>query len=165
LSEPFIGEVKLVSFNYPPRYWAFCNGQLLSITQNLALFSLLGTQFGGNGSTQFALPDLRGRVPLHRGSGHNIGEAGGSAAVSLNSANLPSHPHLAMASSVNADAPVPASAVLGAVSNTYTQPANLKALTNGTIGTAGSSQPHENRQPYAVVNFCIALFGIFPSRP
>ena len=162
MSEPFQGEVKPFAFNFAPKYWARCDGQLLSIQQNLSLFSVLGTRFGGNGSTTFALPDLQGRVPIHRGDDNPVGQPGGSAAVTLTPATLPNHQHAAMASSVDADAPVPTGSVLGRVSDTYTQPRSLTELTAGTIGSAGEGRPHENRQPYLALNFCIALAGVFP---
>jgi microcystin-dependent protein len=166
MSEPFLGEIKPFAFSYAPKFWARCDGQTLSIQQNLALFDVLRTTYGGNGSTTFALPNLQGSVPIHRGGSRTLGQSGGSEGVSLIVSNLPSHSHVANASSVDADSPVPTDSLLGSVSETYTKATgNLKALTAGTIGMAGSGQPHENLQPYLVLNYCIALAGIFPSRP
>src|SRR3954454_2331016 len=112
MSEPFLGEIRLMSFNYPPKGWAFCNGQFLPINQNQALFALLGTNYGGNGQTTFALPNLRGRVPIHTGLGHVVGEAGGSSAVTVNSQQLPQHVHFAQASASNGNTATPAADVL-----------------------------------------------------
>ena len=166
MSEPFIGEIKIVSFNFPPRGWAFCNGQLLPINQNQALFALLGTQYGGNGQTTFALPDLRGRVPLHEGPGHSLGQEGGAVSHTLTLAELPTHAHVANASTDAATAAAPAATRVLARSvgaSLYASPANLVAMAPTSISNVGGSQPHENQQPYAVVNICIALQGVFPS--
>lgn len=163
MSDPYIGEIKVISFNFPPKGWAFCNGQLLPINQNQALFSLLGTQYGGDGQTTFALPNLQGRIPVHQGQNFTVGQAGGEASHTLTVAETPAHTHLPLA--VNAatgaspagtawaTAPLPA---YGSASDTVMSPV---ALAN-----AGGSQPHENRSPYLVLNFVIALVGIFPSR-
>ena len=168
MSEPFMAEIKLMSFNFPPKGWAFCNGQLLPINQNQALFSLLGTTFGGNGQTNFALPDLRGRVPLHVGQGFTLGQGGGEQAHTLSIAELPQHQHLMQASSTLGNAPVPNVAgvgtVLAATPNLiYGPPGNLAALNAGTVASVGGSQAHINMQPYLTLSFCIALQGIFPS--
>lgn len=164
MSEPFLSEIKIVSFNFPPKGWALCNGQLLPINQNQALFALLGTTYGGNGQTNFALPNLRGRLPIHMGNGHNLGEAAGSTAVTVNIQQLPTHLHALMASSnqtgVSGD---PTNNYLTFVSNTYAGPANLTALNPKSVGSVGGSQPHNNMMPYLVLNFIIALQGIFPS--
>jgi microcystin-dependent protein len=161
MSEPFLGELKLMSFNFAPKAWAQCNGQLLPINQNQALFSLLGTMYGGNGQTNFALPDMRGRVPIHRGhltQGQRIGEE----SHTLNSDEMATHNHSVSASSQNGNQADPK--ILAAASNAYTGPSNLTPIAPGTVSNVGGSQPHENRQPYLVLNWCIALQGIFPSR-
>lgn len=164
MSEPFLSEIKLVSFNFAPKGWALCNGQFLPINQNQALFSLLGTTYGGNGQTTFALPNLRGRVPIHIGSGHVLGEAAGSTSVTINIQQLPTHPHGVMTSPTNADIPTGGGNFFGAANNAYTTPANLAALAPTTVTNVGGSQPHNNMMPYLVLNFIIALQGIFPSR-
>ncbi|HET6975063.1 MAG TPA: tail fiber protein [Pyrinomonadaceae bacterium] len=164
MSEPFLSEIKIVSFNFPPKGWALCNGQLLPINQNQALFALLGTVYGGNGQTNFALPNLRGRVPVHEGSGHDLGEAAGSTSVTVNIQQLPTHFHVANATSVLADTSVGAGNLLGGVNNGYTAPAALVSLIPSTISNVGGSQPHNNMMPYLVLNFIIALQGIFPSQ-
>jgi microcystin-dependent protein len=162
MSEPFLGELKLMSFNFPPKGWAMCNGQLLAINQNQALFSLLGTMYGGNGQTTFALPDLRGRVPIHVGAGFNQGQAAGAEAQTVNIQQLPGHMHFVNASSSNGNGANPGT--LAQASNGYSGASNLTTLQQSTISNVGGSQPHENRQPYLVLNWCIALVGIFPSR-
>jgi microcystin-dependent protein len=166
MSEPFLAELKIVSFNFAPKGWALCNGQLLPINQNQALFSLLGTMYGGNGSTNFALPNLRGRIPIHVGNGHTQGEAAGSDSVTLNIQQLPTHVHFLQASNVNATTDTPDSSVALATSalDLYRSPTNLVTMEPGTVSSVGGSQPHENRQPYLVLNYIIALQGIFPSR-
>jgi microcystin-dependent protein len=163
MAEPFLAEIRMMSFVFPPRGWALCNGQLLPINQNQALFSLLGTTFGGDGRVNFALPDLRARVPIHVGSGHTLGERGGEQAHTLSIAELPSHEHTIQGSSANADTPVAANNVLAAANNVYAAPTNAVALEAGTLTTAGSSQAHLNMQPFLSLSFCIALQGIFPS--
>lgn len=164
MSEPFLSEIKLVSFNFPPKGWALCNGQLLPINQNQALFALLGTTYGGNGQTNFALPNLRGRVPIHMGNGHTQGEAAGSTSVTVNIQQLPTHLHGVTASPTNADVPVGTNNFFGAALNTYTAPANLLTIAPQTVTSVGGSQPHNNMMPYLTLNFIIALQGIFPSR-
>ena len=165
MSEPFLSEIKIVSFNFAPKGWALCNGQLLPINQNQALFALLGTTYGGNGQTNFALPNLRGRVPLHEGNGHNLGEAAGSTAVTVNIQQLPTHLHFVSASGTEGNDNQPANNVLGLVAGRcYTDPAALTTLNAGTITNVGGSQPHNNMMPYLVLNFIIALQGIFPSQ-
>jgi microcystin-dependent protein len=161
MSEPFMGEIKLTAFNFAPKGWALCNGQLLPINQNQALFSILGTTYGGNGQTTFALPDLRGRVPIYQGQGFTEGQAGGEEAHTLVKNELPQHNHPFQASSTNADAPDPT--ILAKSNNVYGASGNLTTLSPASIGSTGS-QPHENMQPYLVISFCIALQGIFPSR-
>ena len=165
MSEPFLAEVRIVGFNFPPRGWAFCNGQFLPINQNQALFSLLGTTYGGDGRTTFALPDMRGRTPLHVGSGHPLGQRSGEETHSLASNEMPQHTHTAMVSSAEPTSPVPTDNVLGASLNElYASPADLVGLQAGTVGNTGGGQGHENMQPYLALNFCIALQGLFPSR-
>ena len=165
MSEPFLSEIKIVSFNFPPKGWALCNGQLLPINQNQALFALLGTTYGGNGQTNFALPNLRGRVPIHEGNGHNLGEAAGTTAVTVNIQQLPTHLHAEMAQpTANNSQLAAAGAVFCQVSNIYRTPDNLLTINPGTIGAVGGSQPHNNMMPYLVLNFIIALQGIFPSQ-
>jgi microcystin-dependent protein len=162
MAEPFVGELRLMSFNYPPKAWAECNGQFLPINQNQPLFSLLGTRYGGNGQTTFALPDLRGRVPIHMGNGFTEGEAGGQEFHTLTQSEMPAHNHLIQASSQQGNQAAPG--ILASVSNTYTGFADLTTLNPATLANIGGSQPHENRPPYLVANWCIALIGIFPSQ-
>lgn len=163
MADPFLSEIKVFGFEHAPKGWALCNGQLLPINQNQALFSLLGTGFGGNGQTTFALPDLRERVPIHRGGGHNLYEASGEAAHTVTIQELPQHIHVANASATNADTAAPAGSVLASSSNRYAPPSGLTPLHPSTVTNVGGSQAHQNRQPYLVLNFCIALIGIFPS--
>lgn len=164
MGTPFLGEIKLVSFNFPPRGWAFCDGLLLQINQNQALFSLLGTTFGGNGTTNFALPNLQGRTPIHVGSGHALGEIGGEQAHTLTIAEIPTHTHLVNAQSGNATTPIPAGNLLGAANNLYAAPTNLTALDATAVTGVGGDQAHLNMQPFLTLNFCIALQGAFPSQ-
>ena len=164
MAEPFLAEIRLMSFNFPPKGWAFCNGQLLPINQNQALFSLLGTMYGGNGQTTFALPDLRGKTPIHMGSGHTQGEAAGQEAVTLSIVQLPTHTHQAASVNASASTNSPNGAYLAASTAVYHQPTNLISLHPSTITTVGGSQPHINMQPFLTLNFCIALQGIFPSQ-
>jgi microcystin-dependent protein len=165
MAEPFLAEIRMMSFNFAPKGWAMCNGQFLPINQNQALFSLLGTTYGGNGQTNFALPDLRGRVPTHTGgTGHFLGEAGGEQAHTLLTAEIPQHVHVASATNANGTTGIPGGAVLGALNNAYTQPAQVTPLNPGSISNAGGGQSHQNMQPYLTINFSIALQGIFPSR-
>lgn len=164
MAEPFLSELRVFSFNFAPRGWAQCNGQLLPINQNQALFSLLGTTYGGDGRTNFALPDLRGRVPIHVGDGHTLGEKSGAATVTLTSPQMPQHTHPLQATNAQASSPNVNNNVLAkANTNIYGAAANLGAMRNGTVSNTGGGQPHENRQPYLVLNVCIALQGIFPS--
>ena len=165
MSEPFLSEIKIMSFNFAPKGWALCNGQLLPINQNQALFSLLGTTYGGNGQTTFALPNLRGQVPIHMGNGHTLGERAGSTAVTVNIQQLPQHIHFMVGSNTAGDTAVPAANVLALTpSQIYGDPVSLTTLIPNTITNTGGSQPHDNMEPYLVLNFCIALQGIFPSR-
>ncbi len=166
MAEPFLGEIKIVSFNFPPKGWAFCNGQLLPIGQNQALFALLGTTYGGDGRVNFGLPNLQGRTPMHMGNGHTLGERGGEQAHTLSLSELPTHAHTANAQSAAGDSAAPSTdVVLGSPLNlSYSPPNDLVALSPDSIGNVGGSQPHDNMQPYLTLNFCIALQGIFPSQ-
>ena len=165
MAEPFLSEIRLMSFAFAPKGWALCNGQLLPINQNQALFSLLGTTFGGDGRVTFALPDLRGRVPIHSGGGHVLGELGGEQAHTLTIAELPPHQHALNASTSTANSPVPTGNVLAATdgSQFYGPASALTALQPGSIANVGGSQAHLNMQPFLTLSFCIALQGIFPS--
>jgi microcystin-dependent protein len=165
MSEPFLSEIKIMSFAFPPKGWALCNGQLLPINQNQALFSLLGTVYGGNGQTTFALPNLQGRVPIHRGSGYTIGQLGGEASHTLLQTEMPTHVHTVAASSAATNGTSsPNGNFLGGGNNVYSAPQSLTALNPATVTSVGNSQPHENMSPYLVLSFCIALQGIYPSR-
>jgi microcystin-dependent protein len=163
--EPFIGQLMAVAFSFPPKGWEFCTGQLLAISGNQALFSLIGTAFGGDGRTTFALPDLRGRAAVGFGQApglqnYTVGETAGSEGVTLTIGTLPLHGHNFQASATDPTLGSPAGAVLGK----FGMYANQGSESMPAISTAGASQPHENRQPYLTVNWCIALTGIFPSR-
>jgi microcystin-dependent protein len=164
MSEPFLGEIKVVSFNFAPKGWALCNGQLMPINQNQALFALLGTTFGGNGQTTFALPDFRGRLPIHQGAGHIGGERGGTPSVTVTMQQMPIHNHALQTTEQNGATSNPSNAFLGSVNNAYGPPASLTTLSPGTVTNSGGSQPHNNMMPFLVLNFVIALQGIFPSR-
>jgi microcystin-dependent protein len=163
MAEPFLSEIRIMSFVFAPKGWALCNGQLLPINQNQALFSLLGTTFGGDGRVNFALPDLRGRTPIHVGSGHTLGERGGEQAHTLSIAELPEHTHVANGSSANATVNGPTGALFASSNNAYATPTLLTSISPGTITNTGGSQAHLNMQPFLILNFCIALQGIFPS--
>lgn len=164
MAEPFLSEIRQFSFVFPPKGWALCNGQLLPINQNQALFSLLGTTFGGNGQTTFALPDLRGRVPMHVGSGHTLGELGGESAHTVSVAEMPTHVHQVTASSTPGTTTAPADNYLAAAANAYADPtASLVGLAGPGLTNTGGSQAHLNMQPFLAISFCIALQGIFPS--
>lgn len=179
MSEPFLSEIKIVSFNFAPRGWALANGQLLPINQNQALFSLLGTTYGGNGTTNFALPNLRGRLPIHMGNGHTLGEAAGSTSVTVNIQQLPQHNHFAnvinVAASPDENGQDGTNKYLGGGTvfsqggntqtvNMYGQPQGLTTMAPDMLTSVGGSQPHTNMMPYLTLNFVIALQGIFPSQ-
>jgi microcystin-dependent protein len=163
MAEPFLSEIRIMSFVFAPKGWALCNGQLLPINQNQALFSLLGTTFGGDGRVNFALPDLRARVPIHVGSGHTLGEKGGEQAHTLTIAEIPTHTHVVSGVNTNAATNVPLGNSLANTTALYHAPSNFTAINPGTVGNVGGSQAHLNMQPFLVLSFCIALQGIFPS--
>ncbi|MCA8992081.1 MAG: phage tail protein [Planctomycetaceae bacterium] len=166
MSEPFLAEIKIVGFNFAPRGWAFCDGQILPINQNQSLYSLLGTTYGGDGRTNFALPDLRSRVPIHKSAGHPLGEKGGQETHTLSVPEMPQHTHPFKGTT---DAATARNAVgqgfLGKASvAAYRTDGTAVSLNGATINNVGGSQAHENRQPFLGLAFCIALQGLFPSR-
>jgi microcystin-dependent protein len=165
MAEPFLSEIRIMSFNFPPKGWAFCDGQLLPINQNQALFSLLGTTFGGDGRVNFALPDVRARVPVHVGSSHTLGERGGEQAHTVSVAELPQHTHSVNVSSTSTGGNAsPNGRFLGGANNAYHGPSGTQTtLRPDAITTVGGSQAHLNMQPFLTLTFCIALQGIFPS--
>lgn len=167
MAEPFLSEVRIFSFEFAPMGWALCNGQLLPINQNQGLFSLLGTTFGGDGRVNFALPDLRGRVPIHVGSGHTLGERGGEQAHTLSIAELPTHTHVLNGVNAGADTVDPTNNFLAsapsAIGTPYGNAAALVAMNAASITNVGGSQAHLNIQPFLTLTFGIALQGIFPS--
>src|SRR5258708_25514952 len=163
MAEPFLSEIRIFSFGFAPKGWALCNGQLLPINQNQALFSLLGTTFGGDGRVNFALPNLQGQVPIHVGSGHTLGEKGGTQAETINLQQMPQHTHALNAQDASGTLGNPKGNLLAQVANAYTAPANLTSLSPDTVSNVGGSQAHVNMQPYLTLNFSIALQGIFPS--
>jgi microcystin-dependent protein len=165
MAEPFLSEIRLMSFAFAPKGWALCNGQMLPINQNQALFSLLGTRYGGNGQTTFALPDLRGRVPIHQGRGHTLGESGGEEAHTLTASEAPPHRHRVRAGAqVTGGTAAPAGAYLGGFDNGYRAGSPDTELHASTVTSAGGGQPHTNLAPYLGLSFCIALTGIYPSQ-
>ena len=165
MAEPFLSEIRIMSFGFAPKGWALCDGQLLPINQNQALFSLLGTTYGGDGRVNFALPDLRGRTPIHTGSGFTLGERGGEQAHTLGISELPTHTHPVNASSAPGNNAVPTNNVLASSLNqSYRAPDQAStSLLPATITNVGGSQAHLNMQPFLTLNFTIALSGIFPS--
>jgi microcystin-dependent protein len=165
MAEPFLSEIRIMSFSFAPKGWALCDGQLLPINQNQALFSLLGTTFGGDGRVNFALPDLRARTPIHVGSGHTLGERGGEQAHTLSIAELPTHTHVLNGSSTAGTQPIPVGNLVAAAApaNPYLAPTNLAAMNPASMANTGGSQVHLNMQPFLTLTFCIALQGIFPS--
>jgi microcystin-dependent protein len=173
MSNPFLGEIKLVPYNFAPRGWAFCQGQILSIQQNTALFSLLGTTYGGNGITTFGLPNLQGTVIIHPGQGALLsnyvnGQVGGSESVTLQNSQIPTHTHTLVGSSAVGDVANPSGAYLASadatVAKIYGSTISGLLMPFNTVSTAGQNQPHENRMPYLALNYIIALQGIFPAR-
>ena len=174
MADPFVAEIRIFPFNFAPKGWAFCDGQILPLSQNTALFSLLGTTYGGDGKSNFALPNLQGNAPMHPGQGpglslHDLGETGGSETVSLLESEIPSHTHTLMATtqSGNQATPVANTIARGTTGFTpYLPPAGapLVAMSDNALAPAGGDQPHNNMQPYLTLNFCIALQGVFPPR-
>lgn len=164
MSEPYLSEIKVVSFNFAPKGWALCNGQTLPINQNQALFALLGTTYGGNGQTTFALPNLQGRIPFHMGGGFTIGQTGGETAHTLSQSELPTHNHVANANSTLATQTTPAANFWATQDHPAYAATTDSQMAPGAVGSAGGNQPHENMSPYLVLNFVIALQGIFPSQ-
>lgn len=173
MADPFVAEIRVFPFNFAPQGWAFCDGQLLPLSQNTALFSLLGTTYGGNGKSNFALPDLQGRAPMHPGQGpglslHDLGETGGSETVTLLESEIPSHSHAMRASPDDGDLKAPTAArslarsINGSVYQSVTT--GLQMMAPQAITPVGGDQPHNNMQPYLTLNMCIALQGVFPPR-
>src|SRR5438445_509635 len=163
MAEPFLSEIRIMSFGFPPKGWALCDGQLLPINQNQALFSLLGTNYGGDGRVNFGLPNLQGRAPVHMGM-HVLGERGGEQAHTLSISEIPTHVHTLQGTTLDADTPVATGNLLATVANVYTGPSAPTSLNPASIGSVGGSQAHLNMQPFLVLNFSIALQGIFPSQ-
>lgn len=173
MSTPYLGEIRLFAGNFAPYGWAFCDGSVIPIANNDALFNLIGTTFGGDGQTNFALPDLQGRVPIHMGarpggSSYALGQNGGSEQVTVTTQQIPSHTHALAASTAPGAAVSPQAALLGAASDTalelYSANAPNQSLNAAAVGSAGSGQPHENRQPFVALSFIIAITGVFPSQ-
>ena len=169
MSEPFLAEIRMMGFNFAPRGWAFLDGQILPINQNQSLYSLLGTTYGGDGRTSFALPALRGRTPIHRSDSHTLGQKSGAETVTLTAAEIAAHDHTVHANSASSDSNTPVGNVFGTDIGsdlTYRDPeaATATALRSGTVTNAGGGQAHNNMQPYSTISFCIALQGLFPSR-
>jgi microcystin-dependent protein len=171
MADPFVAEIRMFPFNFAPRGWAFCDGQLLPLSQNTALFSLLGTTYGGNGTSNFALPNLQGSAPMHPSQGpglslHDLGESGGSETVTLLASEIPSHTHNVNASQSDGIDPSPAEQLLatGIGVGAYATPGATTTLSSSSLPPVGGDQPHNNLQPYLTFNFCIALQGVFPPR-
>ena len=173
MADPFVAKIRIFPFNFPPKGWAWCDGQLLPLSQNTALFSLLGTTYGGNGKSNFALPDLQGRAPMHPGQGpglslHDLGEAGGSETVTLLDSEIPSHSHTLQASSDDGDLKAPANTrVLARSTNGFLYQnvaTGIQPMSGQALAPAGGDQPHNNMQPYLTCYFCIALQGVYPPR-
>jgi len=172
MANPFLAEIRIFPFNFAPKGWAFCDGQILPLSQNTALFSLLGTTYGGDGKSNFALPNMQGNAPMHPGQGpglslHDLGETGGSDTVTLLESEMPAHSHGLTASDQEATDQSPINEMfaggIGGI-NLYAAPASITQLAGGTLTTAGGAQPHNNLMPYLTLNFCIALQGVFPPR-
>jgi microcystin-dependent protein len=171
MADPFVAEIRIFPFNFAPKGWAWCDGQLLPLSQNTALFSLLGTTYGGNGKSNFALPDLQGRAPMHPGQGpglslHDLGETGGSQTVTLLESEIPSHSHALTASRADGIEGGPTGQLLatGIGVAAYAAPGATTQLDPSALATSGGDQPHNNMQPYLTFYFCIALQGVFPPR-
>jgi microcystin-dependent protein len=166
MAEPFLSEIRMMSFGFPPKGWALCDGQLLPINQNQALFSLLGTTYGGDGRVNFGLPNLQGRTPIHMGSGHTLGERGGEQGHTLSIGELPTHTHSLQGTTLTGDTFVPTGNLFAddAIGKEYGAPAALTSLIPADVTSVGGSQAHLNMQPFLVINFSIALQGIFPSQ-
>jgi microcystin-dependent protein len=169
--DPFVAEIRIFPFNFAPRGWAFCSGQILPLSQNTALFSLLGTTYGGNGSSNFGLPDLQGRAPMHPGQGpglslYDLGESSGTETITLLASEMPGHTHGVMGATIdNADSNVPTNNNIGKASTKVFNAAGTQVQMNvNTIGVTGNSLPHSNMMPYLTMNFCIALQGVYPPR-
>ncbi len=165
MAQPYVGEIRLFAGNFAPAGWMFCEGQLLPISENETLFNLIGTTYGGDGQSTFGLPDLRGRIPVHMGSGFVLAETGGAEEVTLTMNQVPSHSHPMLASNLAGNRILPTGNVLAASYNVtpYINDVPTGALVGGAIGATGGSQPHANLQPYLCVDFIISLFGIYPS--
>jgi microcystin-dependent protein len=165
MSEPYIGEIRMVGFSFAPQGWALCQGQLLAISENDALFTLIGTTYGGDGQTTFALPNLQSRVPMHQGGSHTIGEMGGVETVTLTINQIPAHTHVPQASNAGS-ATGPAASVWANSAALQFAPAGspLTPMNPGVMGVSGGSQPHDNMLPYQAINFIISLFGVFPTQ-
>jgi microcystin-dependent protein len=166
MAQPYVGEIRMFAGNFAPAGWMFCEGQLLPISEYETLFNLIGTTYGGDGQSTFALPDLRGRIPLHFGNGFTLAETGGVETVTLTVSQIPAHSHALLGTSSNATAPSPASDVYAQslTVSFYNSGTPNAAMAAGTGGSTGGSQPHNNFQPYLCVDFIISLFGIFPSQ-
>ena len=168
MSQPYVGEIRMFAGNFAPAGWMFCEGQLLPISENATLFNLIGTTYGGDGQQTFALPDLRGRLPLHQGNGFTLAETGGVEEVTLTVQQIPAHSHPALATNDDASNIVPTGQVLAAGTVVSTAPYGTDApkspLVPSSIGSTGGSQPHNNFQPYLCIDFIISLFGAFPSQ-
>jgi microcystin-dependent protein len=169
MADPFVAEIRMFGFNFAPTGWAFCDGQILPLSQNTALFSLLGTTYGGDGKSTFALPDLQGSVPVHPGQGqglsqYSLGQQSGSEFVTLLTSEIPLHTHVLSASEETVNETNPTNFFLGAGETRYAVPAAVTQLAPQDLTPAGGSLPHNNLMPYLVVNFCIALQGVFPPR-
>jgi microcystin-dependent protein len=169
--DPFVAEIRIFPFNFAPKGWAFCDGQILPLSQNTALFSLLGTTYGGDGKSNFALPNMQGNAPMHPGQGpglslHDLGETGGSDTVSLLESEIPSHSHAWTASAADAQTGSPVGQLFasGVGIGMYATPGGLTPLSDNALAPAGGDQPHNNMQPYLTLNFCIALQGVYPPR-
>jgi len=165
MSEPFLAEIRIVGFNFAPRGWALCDGQLLPINQNQSLYSLLGTNYGGDGRTTFGLPDLRGRTPIHVSGSYKLGAKGGAETVPLTIGEMPAHEHPVNATTAAASETIPAGELPPTAEvASYKAAGTLVAMSTNAVGNTGNDEGHENMQPYQVLNFCIALQGLFPSR-